>query len=192
MAITTDYLGLTLPEGSNNADFSVLNTAFKKIESGIQAIDEWQYIGVYNFGSGADNEGVSQWNFSSINPEAVHGIRMQLDGVVFGSAWAPTVKVFGAVYATTLPGNTYFCDINNMKSFEKGNYSGYIDFKMLNNKYDARDRDTVMSRITGKAYLNNSVTEGLSSNLILTNGCGFSVAPTGGTLRIFAQTRPGV
>lgn len=192
MAITTDYLGLTLPEGSDNADISVLNTAFKKIESGIQAIDEWQYIGVYNFGSGADNEGVSRWNFSSIDSEGVHGIRMQLDDVVFGSPWAPTVKVFPAGYATVLPGNVYFRDVDNMKSFAKGTYSGYIDFKMLNNKYDARDRDNVMSKITGKAYLNNSVTEGLATRYILTNGCGFSVAPTGGTLRIFVQTRPGV
>lgn len=192
MAITTDYLGLTLPEGSDNADISVLNTAFKKIESGIQALDEWQYIGVYNFGSGADNEGVSRWNFSNIDSEAVHGIRMQLDSVVFGSAWAPTVSGYLAGYATVLPGNTCFRSILNMVSFAEGTYTGYIDFKMLNNKYDARDRDNVMSIITGKAYLNNSVTEGLLASYILANGCGFTVAPTGGTLRIFVQTRPGV
>lgn len=136
--ITTDYLGLSLPQGTDNADVSVLVKAYQMLENGVKyAADEsWTQLQTYNLGTGGESNGVKSFQ-ATMDRSKVSAVRLMLRGLKFAKAASVNGYRYGSVnvdagrtdgigtWGNGSNGYTLLtCDAN-------ASYTGFIDIEWL-------------------------------------------------------------
>lgn len=96
--ITTDYLGLSLPQGTDNADVSVLVKAYQMLENGVKyAADEsWTQLQTYNLGTGGESNGVKSFQ-ATVDRSKVSAVRLMLRGLKFAKAASVDGRRYGPI-----------------------------------------------------------------------------------------------